>query len=88
MIRQSCWFCDHTWGACTCTKLLGFVFPEDLPEDATVATFDGFDDETHEFFITAPNVSECGRFFVDPVAYYGAPFEAWWIARRAREVLS
>jgi hypothetical protein len=33
--------------------------------------------------ITEPCVSECGRFFVDPEAYYGATFVVWR-DRRAR----
>jgi hypothetical protein len=32
---------------------------------------------TEDFFITDPNVSECGRFFVDPVKYYGTPYVSW-----------
>lgn len=37
---------------------------------------DGF--TYHDFFIYMPNVTECGRFFVDPVTYYGDAFIEWW----------
>ena len=30
--------------------------------------------EWEGFFITEPNVSECGRTFVDPVKYYGQAY--------------
>lgn len=33
--------------------------------------------------ITDPTVSECGRFFVDPVVYYGLPFLQWKAAKIA-----
>ncbi len=29
------------------------------------------------YFITSPNVTECGRFFVDPIVYYGQPYIDW-----------
>lgn len=58
---KHCYFCAGTWGRCTCE------FPD-------------FDDERRpvlywkEYAIAAPNVSECTRFFVDPVTYYGDAF--------------
>ena len=63
-----CWFCDQRWGACTCT------FP-----DGEAAAYDestpGFD--TGDMWITAPNVSECTRWFVNPIEVYGEPFVTW-----------
>jgi hypothetical protein len=44
---------------------------------------DGFDFE--DFTITAPNVSECGRFFVDPVVYYGEAFTRWYSESKRTE---
>lgn len=61
-VRETCYFCSATWGSCSCS------FPEGA--DAPGFDFEGT-------WITAPNVSECGRFFVDPVAYYGAAYAAF-----------
>lgn len=57
-----CYFCRQPWGHCRC------AWDES----------DGFETETEDFYITEPNVSECGRFFVDPYAHYGAAFASWF----------
>lgn len=59
--RETCFFCCHFWGECTCE------WPACDDENA-----DGFDFEGT--WITKPNVSVCTRFFVNPVVYYGAPY--------------
>jgi len=57
--RETCYFCTNAWGACTCT------FPD--PSE----TSPGFD--FRDTWVTSPNVSVCGRFYVEPLAYYGEP---------------
>lgn len=62
----ACFFCGNEWGKCLCR----WDNPDEcgrMPENAK-----GFD--TGDFFITQPNVSECTRYFVDPVRYYGAAY--------------
>jgi hypothetical protein len=64
--RSTCSFCGGQWGVCTCA----FDAPDEegcLPEGAR-----GFD--SRDFFVTEPNISVCGRFYVDPVAYYGEAY--------------
>jgi hypothetical protein len=60
-ILEKCYFCANRWGKCTCG------FPDCDDERAPFVDWKGF-------AIMAPNVSECTRFFVDPVVYYGEPF--------------
>lgn len=62
-LRSACWFCGGTWGKCACS------WPDSVDTD-------GFDFEG--FFISQPNITECNRFFVDPVLYYGDAFVRWW----------
>jgi len=69
-IRETCFFCNNLCGACICT----FYDPADS-SSADVVIADGF--FADGFFITAPNVTECGRFFVDPIVYYGQPYIDW-----------
>ncbi len=69
--RATCVFCENVYGACHCH------FPESGDPDA-----DGFEWSGH--WIVEPNVSACGRYFVDPVAYYGAAYTAWRAAKLAR----
>ena len=57
-LRGTCFFCDQSWGKCSCIA---------LAEDQA------FDWEA--FRITEPGVSTCGRFFVDPMKYYGLSSE-------------
>jgi hypothetical protein len=74
-----CWFCDGRWGTCVCGWPEADTHPNDVPE-----TLPGFD--TGEMYITHPNVSECGRFFVNPIECYGAAFVEW--VRTQPEVLA
>lgn len=60
-----CYFCGGAWGECTCQ------WKHEWESDADTL----FD--TGEFVITAPNVSICTRFYVDPVKYYGEPYLTW-----------
>lgn len=47
-------------------------------------SFDETDGFEHDgMWITMPNVSECGRFFVDPYVCYGDAFRRW-LERGAR----
>lgn len=71
--RETCYFCDNRWGKCTC------AFPDCAVYDPNAPGF-----EWGCFFITAPNVSECTRFFVDPVVYYGEAFTSSDLARVTR----
>lgn len=65
---ERCYFCLNVWGECMCD------FPKyDGSGDCQEPGFD-FDEST---WITAPNVSECGRFFVDPVECYGRWYVEW-----------
>lgn len=66
---ERCFFCRAYWGSCSCG------FPSSVARSATPSCVDGFD--YGRFFVTAPNVDESGRFYVDPRAYYGEPFEVW-----------
>ena len=68
----ACWFCGNHWGSCTCT------FPKDVDdrgEPVDTSELPGFGSDGT--WITSPNVSVCTRFFVDPIAAYGAPFVTW-----------
>jgi len=58
---ESCYFCHAAWGSCTCR------FPDPADEDAPGFKFD-------EFWINDPSTSVCGRFCVDPNAYYGKAY--------------
>lgn len=60
-MRKTCYFCNAKWGRCTCKF--------DEHPDA------GF--LFHGTAITDPCVSECGRFYVDPIEHYGAAYVAW-----------
>ncbi len=73
-IRDTCFFCKAVWGKCTCT------FPSVMNEDGSLveegaSKVPGFD--WSSFYVTEPNVSVCGRFFVDPFVYYGEAYRAW-----------
>lgn len=61
LILNRCYFCDGRWGKCTCPALAG---EESLFEAVGCA-------------VAEPNVSVCGRDFVDPVAYYGEAYVEW-----------
>lgn len=63
---DTCWFCDNEWGQCTC------AFPKD---DGSGEELPGFD--ANGRWISSPNVSECSRFFVDPIETYGTAFVEW-----------
>lgn len=68
----ACWFCGNRWGSCTC------AFPKDVDdrgEPVDTSELPGFG--VDGMWITSPNVSECTRFFVDPIAAYGAAFVTW-----------
>lgn len=71
-IIDRCYFCHGEWGKCACN------FPSVTSDDGTVvddaATVPGF--EWGGCYITAPNVSVCGRFYVEPNIYYGAAYAA------------
>jgi hypothetical protein len=58
-IRATCYFCENAWGACTCT----------FPNGAEARARAGFD--FGDVWVTDPSVSVCGRFYVDPLVYYG-----------------
>lgn len=66
---ERCYYCHAEYGGCTCG------WPDD-PESS-----DGFVCRDH--WITKPNVSVCGRFYVDPTIYY-APDYATWHASRSK----
>jgi len=70
---DSCFFCHGVWGKCTCK------FPSVTNNDGTmvddVDAVPGFD--WKDFYVTEPNVSVCGRFFVDPFVYYGDAYRAF-----------
>lgn len=66
--RETCAFCRNRYGACVC----GFPEPDGADLEALVQAGEAFD--TGDMIITAPNVSECGRYFVEPVLAYG---DAW-----------
>lgn len=72
--RETCYFCRAAWGACSCD------FPDAVNEAGEavedLATLPGFDFPSAGVYVTAPNVSLCGRFYVDPTVYYGAAYEA------------
>lgn len=60
MFLESCYFCGHRWGECTCQF-----------------TQDEVKFESDDTDIVEPNIDESGRFFVDPVRYYGQDFLDW-----------
>jgi hypothetical protein len=62
IVIDACWFCENPWGGCTCSFSDG-------------AEGRGF--STIDMWITSPNVSECARFYVNPIRAYGAPFIKW-----------
>jgi hypothetical protein len=64
---KTCYFCDNKWGACTCR-------------------FDEHPDAGFLWRGTAikdPCTDDSGRWFVDPVAYYGEPYIKWRDSRVA-----
>jgi hypothetical protein len=65
--RETCFFCNNLYGACICTF--------DDADDPNSVDEIGF--LADGYFITSPNVTECGRFFVDPIVYYGQPYIDW-----------
>lgn len=67
--REACFFCAQRWGNCTCN------FPDS--DNVNAAGF-----EFEEFWITAPNVSVCSRFFIDPVVYFGEAYLMPWKGTR------
>ena len=64
-VIEACWFCE---GACKCD------FPSGT-DPIDTSGFPGF--ETNDMWITCPNMSECMRFYVDPIKAYGTPFVQW-----------
>lgn len=73
-LRSHCFFCGATWGACTCefpdqADLAAYAEAAGLPFD--LGDLPGFDFGGKDFWITDPGVSVCGRFYVDPLTYYG-----------------
>jgi len=60
---EKCYFCSNVWGECSCS------FCPNRDDDPTAVGF-----EWEGFFITAPNVSECTRFFVNPIVCYGEAY--------------
>ena len=66
-IRDTCAWCEAAWGSCTCQ------FPD--PKECDVREVPGFDYQG--MWIVQPNVSVCGRFYVDPVRYYGKAYTDW-----------
>jgi len=79
-IRDTCFHCKAAWGKCTCR------FPTVVNDDGTTvedaSAVPGFD--WKDFYITEPNVSVCGRFFVDPFVYYGDAYLAFVKDQEAR----
>lgn len=59
--RETCYFCHNSWGKCTCAS--------PGPENREAPGF-----LWNEMWINEPNVSECTRYFVDPVVYYGEAY--------------
>lgn len=72
LFLERCYFCDHTHGSCTCA----FPSVDDIG-DLDVAVRDGVAFDTGSEIVSQPNVSFCGRFYVNPVAYWGHPYEVW-----------
>lgn len=72
-MRKTCYGCGGEWGACTCPE--ADLMDRGLDGEAPAAF------EWNGFAIINPYVSECGRFYVDPVLYYGDAFRAWQAAR-------
>jgi len=61
-LMDTCCFCHNAWGYCQCSPTITFGI-------------EGF--EHCGITITEPNVSECGRFLVDPTIYYGNDYINW-----------
>lgn len=76
--RTTCAFCDSRFGRCSCFG------PIDDEPDLTGLVRDGLAFDTGDMIITHPNLSECGRFFVEPALAYGLPFVKWATANRDR----
>lgn len=79
-VTDRCYFCGGAWGACTC------AFPSVLDDEGRLV--DVPDEEGFDWcgmFVTEPNVSDCGRWFVNPVTYYGAAYVEW-VRKRGREL--
>jgi hypothetical protein len=64
---EFCYFCRAAYGACSCD------WPDPEERDGAEYLF-----EHHGTIIAKPNVSVCGRFFVNPVLYYGAAYVTWF----------
>lgn len=80
-VRATCYFCDAAYGSCTCR------FHDQTDEVNDLATLPGFDWQGATFWITQPNVSVCGRFFVDPTVYYGEAYVTWSASDAGRSAI-